>query len=127
MLACIYARVSTADLSCELQLRELREYAVRRSWQVSGEYLDISSGAKGNRPELDRLLRDAGQRKFDVVLRWKLDRFGRWFIVSPVCGNWNCRAFALSRQQRALTPMKRTPSRGSWCTSSRRLPNSSGS
>jgi DNA invertase Pin-like site-specific DNA recombinase len=37
------------------------------------------SGAKGRdgRPEFDRLLRDAAQRKLDVVMAWSVDRLGR--------------------------------------------------
>jgi predicted site-specific integrase-resolvase len=74
----IYARVSTTDQNCEMQVRELREYAVRRGWNVSSEYVDTGwSGAKVSRPELDRLMRDAALRRFDAVLVWKLDRFGR--------------------------------------------------
>jgi len=78
MNTAIYARVSTTDQSCGVQLRELREYASRRGWSVVAEYVDTGwSGAKASRPELDRLMRDAGRRQFDVVLVWKLDRFGR--------------------------------------------------
>jgi putative DNA-invertase from lambdoid prophage Rac len=74
----IYARVSTSDQNCEMQVRELREYAARRGWHVSAEYLDTGwSGAKASRPELDRLMKDAALRRFDAVLVWKLDRFGR--------------------------------------------------
>ena len=74
----LYARVSTADQNCEMQVRELREYAARRGWAVTGEYVDTGwSGAKASRPELDRLMRDASLRRFDAVLVWKLDRFGR--------------------------------------------------
>src|SRR5882762_4451052 len=61
-----------------MQLGELREYVSRRGWQVAGEYVDSGwSGAKASRPELNRLIRDADQRKFDAILCWKLDRFGR--------------------------------------------------
>ena len=35
------------------------------------------SGKRASRPELDRLLKDARQRRFDTVLVWKLDRWGR--------------------------------------------------
>src|SRR5882672_859264 len=35
------------------------------------------TGSKDSRPSLNRLMADAGQRKFDAVLCWKLDRFGR--------------------------------------------------
>src|SRR5215471_18273219 len=76
--AAIYARVSTQDQNCEMQVRELKEYAARRGWQVVGEYVDTGwSGAKASRPELDRLMKDAALRRFDAVLVWKLDRFGR--------------------------------------------------
>jgi putative DNA-invertase from lambdoid prophage Rac len=76
--AAIYARVSTQDQNCEMQVRELGEYVVRRGWQVSAEYIDTGwSGAKASRPELDRLMKDAALRRFDAVLVWKLDRFGR--------------------------------------------------
>jgi putative DNA-invertase from lambdoid prophage Rac len=61
-----------------MQLRELREYAGRRGWEIADEYVDTGwSGAKASRPELDRLMQDAGRRQFDVVLVYKLDRFGR--------------------------------------------------
>ena len=35
-------------------MRELREYAARRGWEIAGEYVDTGwSGAKASRPELD--------------------------------------------------------------------------
>jgi DNA invertase Pin-like site-specific DNA recombinase len=79
MRTAIYARVSTLNgQSPEMQLAELREYASRRGWEVFGEYVDQGlSGAKDSRPELNRLMADAHRRHFDVVLCWKVDRFGR--------------------------------------------------
>ena len=75
----LYARVSTtAGQDPEMQLRELREYAQRRDWQIVDVYTDTGvSGAKDSRPALNRLMADAHQRKLDAVLVWKLDRFGR--------------------------------------------------
>ena len=61
-----------------MQTRELNEYCQRRGWTVEGEYIDVGvSGAKDSRPELNRLMADAKRRRFDSVLVWKLDRFGR--------------------------------------------------
>ena len=61
-----------------MQLAELRDYASRRGWEVFGEYVDQGvSGAKESRPELNRLMTDVHKRHFDVVLCWKVDRFGR--------------------------------------------------
>jgi len=78
--AALYARVSTKDKgqNPELQLGELREYAARRGFEIFDIYADVGvSGAKDSRPQLDRLMRDALARKFDVLMVWKLDRFGR--------------------------------------------------
>jgi putative DNA-invertase from lambdoid prophage Rac len=81
--AAVYARVSTADQNCEMQLRELRDYCQRRGWEIAGEYVDTGwSGAKASRPELDRLMNDARQHRFDAVMVWKLDRWGRSLIQS---------------------------------------------
>jgi putative DNA-invertase from lambdoid prophage Rac len=78
MRAAIYARVSTVDQHCEMQIKELREYCARRGWEIAGEYVDTGwSGAKADRPEINRLKQDARERRFDVVLVWKLDRWGR--------------------------------------------------
>ena len=78
MTAAIYARVSTYDQDCGLQLSELRAYCERSGWSAV-EYVDqgISGAAGKKRPALDRLLADARLRKFGAVLVWKIDRFGR--------------------------------------------------
>ena len=75
----IYARVSTTkDQSCERQILELQEIAKNHNWIVTGTYVDEGiSGAKKNRPELDRMLKDALLRKFDVVATIELSRLGR--------------------------------------------------
>jgi len=80
MKTALYARVSTLDKGQDpqMQLRELREYCERRGWTVTGEYVDVGvSGSKDSRPELNRLMTDAKRRRFDTMLVWKLDRFGR--------------------------------------------------
>ena len=75
----IYARVSTLNnQDPEMQLSELREYAGRRCWQIVEEFTDQGvSGCKESRPALNRLMSDACRRRFDAVLVWKIDRFGR--------------------------------------------------
>ncbi|MDP9114996.1 MAG: recombinase family protein [Acidobacteriota bacterium] len=78
MTAAIYARVSTADQSCAIQLAELRSYAARFDMTCYKEYIDHGiSGAKASRPQLDRMMQDARAKRFDVVLVSKLDRLGR--------------------------------------------------
>jgi DNA invertase Pin-like site-specific DNA recombinase len=79
MRVALYARVSTLNgQNPETQLIELREYAARRGRQVVDEYVDAGvSGSKDSRPALNRLMSHAQQRRFDAILVWKLDRFGR--------------------------------------------------
>lgn len=76
----LYARVSTAHNGQDpkVQLRNLREDCQRRDWTIHREYIDVGiSGAKEQRPELDRLLTDAHHRRFDAVVVWRFDRFAR--------------------------------------------------
>ena len=80
MRAAIYGRVSTSNHGQDIgmQTRELRLFCEARGWQIAGEYLDQGvSGAKDSRPELNRLMADAGRRRFDAVIVWKFDRFAR--------------------------------------------------
>jgi DNA invertase Pin-like site-specific DNA recombinase len=76
-VAALYARVSTLDQNCEVQLLDLRRYAGQR-FATYGEYIDVGvSGAQRHRPQLDALIKGAHKRLFDVVLVWKFDRFAR--------------------------------------------------
>jgi DNA invertase Pin-like site-specific DNA recombinase len=73
----LYARVSTLDQNCDVQLEELRRYASKR-FASYHEYTDAGvSGVQRHRPQLDNLMKDARKRRFDVVLVWKFDRFAR--------------------------------------------------
>lgn len=76
----IYLRVSTDTQTTANQRRELEAVAARSNWQVVGLYEDAGiSGAKGRdkRPGFDRLLRDATNRKVDMIVAWSVDRLGR--------------------------------------------------
>lgn len=77
MKAALYARVSTIDKdqNPEVQLTNLREYCQNMGWEVYQEYVDYASAADlGQRGAWSRLLKDANQHRFDVLLVWKLDR-----------------------------------------------------
>ena len=68
----IYAPVSTVEKGQdpENQLRQLRDYCDRHGWLIVQEYTDHLSGKSGDRPAFKRLLQDATQRRFDVLLVW---------------------------------------------------------
>jgi DNA invertase Pin-like site-specific DNA recombinase len=73
----LYVRVSTNEQSTKAQESELKAYAKNRGWEVTRVYADKMSGAKDDRPALKELMGACRQRKVDVVLVWKFDRFAR--------------------------------------------------
>ena len=75
--AAIYLRVSTQDQSCDMQLREVIKFIESKGWLVVGTYEDKATGTNANRPMLKALLTDARDKKFDVIVCWKLDRLFR--------------------------------------------------
>lgn len=80
MKIAIYARVSTNNKGqdVDMQLIDMRNCIEPKGWSLFKEYVDRGvSGSKSSRPQLDKLMRDAAEKKFDAVLVWKLDRFGR--------------------------------------------------
>src|ERR1700681_2561738 len=73
----LYARVSTFDQhTIPLQIRALREYAARRGWAIALQVKEVGSGA-AQRELREKLLDAARRREIDVVLVWRLDRWGR--------------------------------------------------
>src|ERR1700683_2526258 len=72
----LYARVSTQDQqTIPMQTRALREYANRRGWTIARQVKEIGSGAS-QRERREHLLEAARRREIDVVLVWRLDRWG---------------------------------------------------
>jgi DNA invertase Pin-like site-specific DNA recombinase len=73
----LYARVSTSDQqTLPMQSRALREYAARRGWAITVQIREVGSGAT-KREAREKLLEAARRREIDVVLVWRLDRWGR--------------------------------------------------
>ena len=73
----LYARVSTIDQqTLPMQNRAMREYADRRGWEIAIQVREVGSGAT-KREARERLLEAARRREIDVVLVWRLDRWGR--------------------------------------------------
>jgi DNA invertase Pin-like site-specific DNA recombinase len=75
--AALYARVSTQDQqTLPMQSRAMREYAVRRGWTIAMQVKEVGSGAT-QREMREKLIEAARRREIDVVLVWRLDRWGR--------------------------------------------------
>ncbi len=69
--------MSTLDQNNELQIAELTRYIAARGWILSEVHQDKMSGARRDRPGLLALMESVRLRRIDVVVVWKLDRFGR--------------------------------------------------
>ena len=73
----LYARVSTHDQQAlPLQIRAMREYAFKRGWTIVAQIKEVGSGAS-QRELRTTLIAAARRREVDVVLVWRLDRWGR--------------------------------------------------
>ena len=73
----LFARISTDDQQAlAMQNRAMREYAARRGWTIVLQVRKVNSGA-AKREAHARLLKAARRREIDVVLVWRLDRWGR--------------------------------------------------
>jgi DNA invertase Pin-like site-specific DNA recombinase len=108
----LYMRVSTKGhgQTTDTQALALREYAQRRGFEIVGEYRDEGiSGSKDSRPALDRLMKDARARTFDVVIVARFDRFAR--SVSHLLraleefSHWGIDFVSLSESIDTSTPM----------------------
>jgi DNA invertase Pin-like site-specific DNA recombinase len=73
----LYARVSTHDQkTLPLQIRTMREYTAKRGWEIAVQIKEVGSGAV-ERELREKLMWAARRREIDVVLVWRLDRWGR--------------------------------------------------
>lgn len=79
--AVVYARYSShgqTEQSIEGQLAAARKYAAAKGYTIIREYIDrAQSGRTDNRKEFQLMLSDCTKRQFEVIIVWKVDRFGR--------------------------------------------------
>lgn len=80
----IYVRVSTEEqaqhgYSIDAQLQTLRNYCKLYGKTIAAEYVDRGVSGKSivGRYELQKMLKDAQEKKFDEVIVWKISRLAR--------------------------------------------------
>ena len=79
--AALYARVSTREQqTLKMQTHHMRQYCKQRGWQLALEVQEVGSGADTERPKRAEIIRAARQKKIDVLVVWKLDRWGRSLV-----------------------------------------------
>jgi putative DNA-invertase from lambdoid prophage Rac len=94
----LYARVSTNDQkTVAMQNRAMREYAARRGWTIALQVREVNSGAV-KREAREGVLDAARRREIDIVLVWRLDRWGRSVTdLLATSRSWNISAWGSSR------------------------------
>jgi DNA invertase Pin-like site-specific DNA recombinase len=96
--AAIYARVSTAEQSNDMQLHDLRKYAARMEMETV-EYVEKESSVK-RRPVFERMLKDAREGKVSAILVWRIDRFARsmkdYVLVTLDLYQWKVRLISVT-------------------------------
>lgn len=81
MRCAIYVRVSTnkeeQKTSLENQKAMFLQYVAERGWSIHKFYIEIQSGTKSKRKELQQLIADAKAKKFDMIMAKELSRLAR--------------------------------------------------
>ena len=81
MNAVVYARYSDVkqnEQSIDGQLRVCREFAEKEGLTIVNNYIDKAfSATNDNRPEFQRMIKDAEKKLFQFIIVYKLDRFSR--------------------------------------------------
>ena len=114
----IYIRVSTLDqaregYSLESQEKTLRKWCEERKYIVYDLYADKGISGKDieHRPDMNRLLNDAKNRKFDLVIFWALSRFTRsvsdLYSTMEKFQKWNVSMVSYTEAFDTSTPMGR--------------------
>lgn len=117
--AALYARVSTEEQAKEgysitAQISEIRKYAEQNGLEIVDEYVDEGASGKSiaGRPQMKRLLKDANQQRFGVVIIYKIDRLARKLKdaleISETLERNNVRLISLNEKFDTTTAFGRT-------------------
>ena len=81
MKCAVYIRVSTDKEEQKESLISQKEmafdYIKNKGWTLFDVYTDVATGTNSNRPQYQRLIKDAEEQKYDVILTKELSRLAR--------------------------------------------------
>lgn len=108
-IGAIYCRVSTEDQHTDKQEEYLLEYCKQHDIKVHWTYIDIISGRKSSRPQLDQMLKDMRKHHFNCIVCYKIDRLGRstkhLLTICEECYNKNISLIFASQDIDTKTPI----------------------
>ena len=73
----IYVRVSKEEQNENIQIDQLKTFAILQNIKVTKIYIDKVSGTKDSRPALNDMMFDMRKGLFNCIVIYKLDRLGR--------------------------------------------------
>jgi DNA invertase Pin-like site-specific DNA recombinase len=75
----IYTRVSTRDKGQDAlnQVTPIRDLCVQEGWSIWREYQDHDTGSRADRTGFQQMLKEAAEKRFDLLIFWSLDRLTR--------------------------------------------------
>jgi len=86
----IYVRVSKEEQNENIQIKNLKTFAILQNIRVQKVYIDKVSGTKDSRPALNDLMFDMRKGLFNCVVIYKLDRLGRSLAhLITICEEFN--------------------------------------
>lgn len=109
IIAGLYARASKKEQTTIQQIEQLKDYCNKNNIEIFNIYEENISGTKTSRPQLDLMLKDMRDKKFEAVIVLKYDRLGRSTIhllqVLEELKNNGVRLIATAQNIDTSTPM----------------------
>ncbi|MDL0420803.1 recombinase family protein [Caldibacillus thermoamylovorans] len=111
MRCAVYVRVSTDKEEQKDSLKYQQElfynYIAEKGWDIYKFYIDVESGTTAKREELQKLIEDAQDKKFDIILAKELSRLARngelSYKIKNLCENQGIHIITLDNAINTLT------------------------
>jgi len=112
MITALYARVSTDEQCSDMQIEDMHLTCKARHWDHTKEYIDDGvSGAKRERPALDRLIADIKVGRISRIVVWRFDRMARSTLhmleILDLCRDYNVEFLSIKESLDTSTAMGR--------------------
>ncbi|ART78516.1 recombinase family protein [Sutcliffiella horikoshii] len=111
MRCAIYIRVSTDKEEQKASLKYQKElfyrYVQEQGWDIFEIYVDVQTGTTAKRKNLQKLIQDAQEKKFDIILAKELSRLARngelSYKIKNLCENQGIHIITLDNAINTLT------------------------
>ena len=111
MRCAVYIRVSTDKEEQKASLKYQKElfykYIEEKGWDIYQFYVDVQTGTTGKRKNLQKMIEEAQEKKFDIILAKELSRLARngelSYKIKNLCENQGIHIITLDNAINTLT------------------------